>query len=123
MDFLVVPTARFRLFYAWFVIGHGRREIIHFGVTAHPTSAWVIQQLREAFSEATQVQCDVVRRDENGVQIGTGDTEIACESIAPPGHAGDRHREARHISQETASVLCARLVDFQHAVGGKGGGG
>jgi hypothetical protein len=51
MDFLVVPTARFRLFYAWFVIGHGRREIIHFGVTAHPTSAWVIQQLREAFLE------------------------------------------------------------------------
>lgn len=29
MDFLVVPTARFRLLYAWFVIGHGRREIIH----------------------------------------------------------------------------------------------
>jgi hypothetical protein len=51
MDFLVVPTARFRLLYAWFVIGHGQREIIHFGVTAHPTSSWVIQQLREAFPE------------------------------------------------------------------------
>jgi len=49
MDFLVVPTVRFRLLYAWFVIGHGRREIIHFGVTAHPTSSWVVQQLREAF--------------------------------------------------------------------------
>jgi hypothetical protein len=53
MDFLVVPTARFRLLYAWFVIGHGRREIIHFGVTAHPTSSWVVQQLREAFPEDT----------------------------------------------------------------------
>ncbi len=49
MDFLVVPTARFRLLYVWFVIGHGRRKIIHFGVTAHPTSSWVVQQLREAF--------------------------------------------------------------------------
>ncbi len=53
MDFLVVPTVRFRLLYAWFVIGHGRREIIHFGVTAHPTSTWVVQQLREAFPEDT----------------------------------------------------------------------
>jgi putative transposase len=51
MDFIVVPTVRFRLLYAWFVIGHGRREIIHFGVTAHPTSPWVVQQLREAFPE------------------------------------------------------------------------
>jgi transposase InsO family protein len=49
MDFLVVPTAGFRLLYAWFVIGHDRREIIHFGVTEHPTSSWVMQQLREAF--------------------------------------------------------------------------
>ncbi len=53
MDFLVIPTVQFRLLYAWFVIGHGRREIIHFGVTAHPTSHWVVQQLREAFSDET----------------------------------------------------------------------
>jgi transposase InsO family protein len=51
MDFIVLPTVRFRLLYAWFVIGHGRRKIIHFGVTAHPTSPWVVQQLREAFPE------------------------------------------------------------------------
>jgi len=51
MDFIVVPTVQFRLLYAWFVIGHGRREILHFGVTAHPTSSWVMQQLREAFPE------------------------------------------------------------------------
>jgi len=42
MDFIVVPTVRFRLLYAWFVIGHGRRKIIHSGVTAHPTSFWVV---------------------------------------------------------------------------------
>ncbi|MEE8165177.1 MAG: integrase core domain-containing protein [Myxococcota bacterium] len=53
MDFLVVPSVQFRLLYAWFVIGHGRREIIHFGVTAHPTSSWVMQQLREAFPNDT----------------------------------------------------------------------
>jgi transposase InsO family protein len=53
MDFLVVPTAGFRLLYACLVIGHGRRKIIHFGVTEHPTSSWVMQQLREAFPDET----------------------------------------------------------------------
>jgi transposase InsO family protein len=53
MGFLVVPTVRFRLLYAWFVISHGRREITQFGVTAHPTSHWVVQQLREAFPNET----------------------------------------------------------------------
>jgi putative transposase len=49
MDFLVVPTVTFRLLYVFFVIDHGRRKIIHVNATAHPTSTWVIQQLREAF--------------------------------------------------------------------------
>ena len=53
MDFVVIPTARFRLLWAWFVIGHGRREIIHFGATEHPTSSWVIQPLRDAFPDDT----------------------------------------------------------------------
>lgn len=49
MDFFVVPTVRFRLLYVWFAINHGRRRILHFNVTANPTSRWVIQQLRETF--------------------------------------------------------------------------
>ena len=56
MDFIVVPTVRFHLLYAWFVIGHNRRKIIHFGVTAHPTSPWVVQHLREAFPNETTPQ-------------------------------------------------------------------
>jgi transposase InsO family protein len=49
MDFCVVPTVSFQLFYVWFVIDHGRRRLIHFNVTTHPSARWVIQQLREAF--------------------------------------------------------------------------
>ncbi len=52
MDFFVVPTVRFRLLYAWFLIDHGRRRVLHFGVTPHPTAEWVTQQLREAFPDA-----------------------------------------------------------------------
>ena len=51
MDFFVVPTISFRLLYVWFVIDHGRRRIIHANVTTHPTSQWVIQQLRESFPD------------------------------------------------------------------------
>jgi len=49
MDFFTVPTVTFRMLYVWFVIEHGRRKVVHFNVTSHPDSLWVIQQLREAF--------------------------------------------------------------------------
>jgi putative transposase len=43
MDFFTVPTVTFRLLYCFFVISHDRRQILHFNVTRHPTSSWVIQ--------------------------------------------------------------------------------
>jgi transposase InsO family protein len=49
MDFFTVPTLTFGVLYCFFVIAHDRRRILHCNVTRHPTSAWVIQQLREAF--------------------------------------------------------------------------
>jgi len=49
MDFFTVPTLTFGTLYCFFVIAHDRRCILLFNVTRHPTSAWVIQQLREAF--------------------------------------------------------------------------
>jgi putative transposase len=49
MDFFAVPTITFGMIYCFFVISHGRRHILHCNVTKHPTSLWVVQQLREAF--------------------------------------------------------------------------
>jgi putative transposase len=49
MDFFTAPTITFGVLYCFFVIAHNRRRVLHFNVTKHPTSAWVIQQLREAF--------------------------------------------------------------------------
>ena len=51
MDFLAVPSARFKLLYIGFAIDHARREVLHFNVTANPTPAWVIQQLRDSISQ------------------------------------------------------------------------
>jgi hypothetical protein len=52
LDFFTVPTVTFKLLYCFFVIEHGRRKILHFNVTPHPTAEWVVQQLREAFPGA-----------------------------------------------------------------------
>ena len=49
MDFFTVPTLTFGVLYCFFIISHDRRRILHWNVTRHPTSEWVIQQLREAF--------------------------------------------------------------------------
>ena len=49
MDFFTVPTITFGVLYCLFVIGHDRRQILHFNVTKHPASRWIEQQLREAF--------------------------------------------------------------------------
>jgi hypothetical protein len=49
MDFFTVPTLTFGVLYCFFVIAHDRRRILHCNVTQHPTTAWVAQQLREAF--------------------------------------------------------------------------
>lgn len=46
-DFLVVVTATLRLIYVFVVIHHGSRRLLHFNVTAQPTAAWTLQQLRE----------------------------------------------------------------------------
>jgi putative transposase len=54
MDFFTIPTVTFQLLYCFFIIRHysirhDRRQIVHFNVTRHPTSSWIVQQLREAF--------------------------------------------------------------------------
>ena len=49
IDFFTVPTIRFQILYVFLVLAHDRRRILHFGVTAHPTAEWTVQQLRDAF--------------------------------------------------------------------------
>ena len=48
MIFEPAPTLRLQTLYIFVILNHSRRQVVHFAVTAHPTTAWVIQQLREA---------------------------------------------------------------------------
>src|SRR5260370_11008340 len=63
MDFFTVPTITFSVLYCFFVIRHGRRRILHFNVTKHPASSWIVQQLREAFPFGSAPRFVIVDRD------------------------------------------------------------
>ncbi|MCX6173916.1 MAG: helix-turn-helix domain-containing protein [Ignavibacteriales bacterium] len=52
IDFLTVPTINFKLLHVLVFLSHQRRKIIHFNVTAHPTSEWTTQQLRNALHDS-----------------------------------------------------------------------
>jgi putative transposase len=64
MDFFNVPTITFGVLYCFFVISHERRRILHVNVTKHPTSAWIIQQLREAFPFEASHKYLILDRDQ-----------------------------------------------------------
>ena len=49
IDLCVVPTLTFGCLFAFLVMGHGRRQLLWFAVTRHPTAEWLAQQIVEAF--------------------------------------------------------------------------
>ena len=49
IDFFTVPTASFRVLFAFVILAHDRRRVLHLNVTANPSALWAAQQLREAF--------------------------------------------------------------------------
>ena len=49
IDLFVVSALAFRLLYCLVIPGHGRRQLVHFGVTAQPTAEWIARQITEAF--------------------------------------------------------------------------
>ena len=65
IDFFTVPTATFRILYAFIVLSHDRRKILHFNVTAHPTAHWTAQQIVEAFPFDTAPR--YLLRDRDGI--------------------------------------------------------
>jgi putative transposase len=62
-DFLVAVTARFRILFVFLVLEIGSRRILHCNVTAHPTSEWTLQQLRDAIASDHPYQFLIHDRD------------------------------------------------------------
>src|SRR5215475_14167910 len=53
IDLCVVPTLTFERLFAFLVLGHGRRQLLWFEVTRHPTAEWLARQITEAFPGAS----------------------------------------------------------------------
>ena len=89
VDFFTVPTLRFQILYLFVILNHSRRQVVHFAVTAHPTTAWVIQQLREAMPFGQQPAYlfrdnDGIYRDEvSRFLVGTGIKEVKTTHRCP----------------------------------------
>ena len=92
-------TATFRILYVFVVMEHASRRMIHVNVTAHPTAAWTLQQLREAVPSDHTYRFIIHDRD---AMFSTGfDTSVArlgLEVIKTP------------VRSPKANSLCERLI-------------
>ena len=70
------------MLYCFFVIAHDRRRILHCNVTKHPTSLWVVQQLREAFPLGSAPRFLIFDRDgKYGVEVPASVRSLGTEAI------------------------------------------
>jgi transposase InsO family protein len=98
-DFFVAVTATFRLLYVFVAIEHGSRRLVRVAVTAHPSAAWTLQQLREVvgFDRAHQY----LIHDRDSIFARTLDDSIRSLGLAvlksPP-----------HSPQ--ANAICERVI-------------
>jgi hypothetical protein len=83
MDFFTVPTATFNLLYCFFIISHDRRRILHFNVTPHPTSSWIVQQMREAFPYQSSPRFLLFDHDQNAALLRRASAQYCCASMNP----------------------------------------
>src|SRR6266852_8127382 len=108
MDFFTVPTVTFNLLYCFFILNHDRRQILHFNVTRHPTSRWIVQQLREAFPYETAPKYLIFDRDEKyglEVPLAARSMNIACirPSFQSPWQNG--------VAERWIESCCADVLD------------
>ncbi len=99
-DLFVVQTLTFKTLYVLFFIRHQRRRVIHFDLTAHPTVAWVWQQLLNATREGQQPRHLIHDRDAvYGPDLGERTARLGIQSVRTP------------IRGPTANSVAERMVE------------
>ena len=102
MDFFTVPTLTFRVLYCFFVIEHGRRKILHFNVTEHPTGPWIVQQLREAFPESCPYRYAILDGD---AKFGKEVTDL----LTTERHETRAHKPCKPLAEWSRGTLDRKL--------------
>ena len=122
----MVPTAFFKLLYGLVILGHERRRLIGFGVTAHPSAEWIARQVTEAFpwDEAPRF----LIRDRDGAfgpaytrrirAMGIRDRPTAARSPWQNGHARRGGASRTPMAQPAGTLMIAfdgaPLAGFLH---------
>src|SRR5271156_664677 len=109
MDFFTVPTLTFGVLYCFFVLAHDRRRILHCNLTKHPSSDWVIQQLREAFPYDSAPGYLIFDRGAsfNEEVVGT----MKSFGIQPSGPVSEVHGKTvlASVGSAAAVVICSTM--------------
>jgi putative transposase len=98
-DFFLAVTATFRQLYVFVVIEHRSRRFIHCNVTAHPTAAWTLQQMREIVG--SQGRYEYLLHDRDSIFASHLDESIAklgVKVLKSP------------VRSPTANSLCERVI-------------
>ena len=120
MDFFSVPTFTFNVLYVFFLIGHDRRRILHVNVTRHPTSVWIVQQLREAFPDEPTTKFLLLDHDAKyGSEVSDAIRSMSIPVrtvVGCPWQNGVAERWGRQLPARTAgSGDCHQRIAFEMA--------
>ena len=104
-DFFTIVSLRFQVLYGFVIIALERRQIVHVGVTAHPTAEWAAQRVIEAVGN--RVPPRFLLRNRDGVYGTTFRGRVSGlgirELVTPP-----RTRTSQSSSCTTAIASVAR---------------
>ncbi|WP_425409920.1 integrase core domain-containing protein [Hyphococcus sp.] len=106
-DFFIVPTIGFKLLYTFVVLGHGRRKLLHIGVTAHPTAEWAARQITEAFPWDTTPKTLI--RDNDAIYGAVFKSKLKSMGIRDGPTALRSPWQNGHVERLIGSIRCECL--------------
>lgn len=92
------------------IVSHERREIKHFAVTKHPTSAWVAGQLREATPFGTQPEYLIL--DNDSIFVSKDFQEFLTNSNIKSVRTGYHSPWQNGICERLVGIIRRELLDL-----------
>ena len=97
-DLCTVQTLTFKTLYVLVLIAHGRRELVHVAVTAHPIAAWIWRQVVEATAWGRQPRYLLRDRDADyGGDFAQRAAALGVETLLAPVRASRANAVAERV--------------------------